>query len=138
VIKIPRLEISILPIDGIHDFAKSSLVSSLIILSKEKGSICKITSTGAIVDCDRDSLLRILKELDGSRFDALAKKFTISVDFGDRNFDSVSDDNKKIADDTFAKDENVAYKGITSASARREMIHNMVLSRLRRRVKSNR
>ena len=129
----PRLEIRILPIDGIADFSTSSLISSLIILSKEKGSICKITSTGAIIDSDRETILRILKELDGSRFDTLAKKFMISVDFRDRQFDRNSSDGK-IDEDIFATDEDIMSREITSISARREMIHNMVLRRLWRRV----
>lgn len=122
----PRLEISILPIDGIADFSTSSLVSSLIILSKEKGSLCRITSTGTIIDCDRDTMLQILKELDGFRFDILAKKFTISVDFRDRHYDRISRAGT-IADDLSEADGDTMNREIISARPRKEMIHNMVL-----------
>ena len=128
-----RLEISILPINGIVGFSTSSLVSSLFILSKEKGGVCKITSTGEIVECDRDTLLRILKQLDGSQLDTLAKKFTVNVDFTDGSFDRISRDGK-IEDDTFALDEDTMNREIASARPWRELIHDMVLSRLWRRT----
>lgn len=78
----PMMKIVVSPLDveipGTGDF-----MTSFILLSKEKGVKCQLTSpNGAIVEADKGTLLEILDKVDSDLLSAVANKMRITVEFG--------------------------------------------------------
>ena len=86
----PRIEIKVYPYEKKRDFSLSNSLASIILLAKENGTICKINSAGAIIEGNKDTILQIIKELDGNEFYSVAKKFSISIDFSDSEHEDVA------------------------------------------------
>ncbi|HSE83361.1 MAG TPA: hypothetical protein VLB01_02290 [Thermodesulfobacteriota bacterium] len=65
-------------IPGMDDF-----ITSFVLLSKEKGVKCQLTSpNGAMVEADKGTLLEILDKVDSDLLSAVANKMKITVEFG--------------------------------------------------------
>jgi uncharacterized protein YqgV (UPF0045/DUF77 family) len=63
IMKINFSQLDTKKINGVGKF-----VTSLILLSNEKGIKCRLTSTGLIIEGDMETLLEILEEFDNTSF----------------------------------------------------------------------
>lgn len=81
------MKISVFPFNAERTLGIGDFVMSFILLSKERGVKCKPTSSGAIIEGDKQTLLEILDELDNaSLFSKRAEKVAITIKF-DEGFD---------------------------------------------------
>jgi len=60
----PTLEVKITPFDLDIKVEMAIFIPAIIMLAKERGVKCRVTSTGAIVQGNKDTLLEILTNID--------------------------------------------------------------------------
>lgn len=81
------MQISVFPLNMERSLGIGDFVMSLILLSKEMGLNCKVTTTGTIIEGNKEALLEILDELDStSLFSKRAEKVSIVIRL-DESFD---------------------------------------------------
>lgn len=77
----PSMEITLIQLDGEKTPAMATYITSIVILSKEKGAECELTSSGAIIEGNKETLLEILNEIDNVSLKKVGMKFKVALNF---------------------------------------------------------
>jgi uncharacterized protein YqgV (UPF0045/DUF77 family) len=126
------MHIAVFPWDMERSLGLGDFIMSFLLISKEKGAKCSPTSTGAIVEADKETLLRILDELNNISFGRIARKVAITVKFDDNG-------NKRVlrAEDRVLNWESVyshTSDGYKNGKPDKRVLHDMVVKRLGRYI----
>jgi len=127
------MQIAVFPWDMERSLGLGDFIMSFLLLSKERGVKCSPTSTGAIIEGDREILLEILDELNNTSFSKVARKVAITV-----NFDENAEKSIHLTKDQFLDEESVNSHISESKNNRgksdKRVLHDMVVKRLERYI----
>ena len=127
------MQIAVFPWDMERSLGLGDFIMSFLLLSKERGVKCSPTSTGAIIEGDREILLEILDELNNTSFSKVARKVAITV-----NFDENAEKSLLQTKDRFLDEESVNPHISEGDNDKRKsdkrILHDMVVKRLERYV----
>jgi len=76
ILKIKLSQLDMKEANGMGEF-----VTSLILLSNERGIKCRLTSSGLITEGDKETLLEILDELDNTSLRKVVSRVSITMKF---------------------------------------------------------
>ena len=130
----PKMRVTVSPSDKENRIVKA-LISSLILLSKGKGADCQLISpTEATIEGDRDTLLEILDQIDRSLSVQGERGFTIAMEFEHcRNKPFTRREIGALGSNIAG--ETGSLKQHVEAKKDKDVLHDMVLARLARRIK---
>jgi uncharacterized protein YqgV (UPF0045/DUF77 family) len=126
------MQIAVFPWDMERSLGLGDFIMSFLLLSKERGVRCSPTSTGAIIEGDREILLEILDELNNTSFSKVARKVAITV-----NFDENAEKSLLQTKERFLDEESVnphIYEIYNKGKSDKRVIHDMVVKRLERYI----
>ena len=127
------MQIAVFPWDMERSLGLGDFIMSFLLLSKERGVKCSPTSTGAIIEGDREILLEILDEINNTSFSKVARKVAITV-----NFDENAEKSIHLTKDQFLDEESVNSHISESKNNRgksdKRVLHDMVVKRLERYI----
>jgi uncharacterized protein YqgV (UPF0045/DUF77 family) len=127
----PRMKITIPPLDK-KNRSTGDLMTSFILLSKEKGARCQLVSPNrATVEGNKETLLEILDEFGGVSFGPMVKDAVIAVEFDEEDdIPSTQGEIRPLERKVTSETEPQVHKGKTRTD--RRDLHDMVLKRLDR------
>ncbi|HWP92551.1 MAG TPA: thiamine-binding protein [Thermodesulfobacteriota bacterium] len=127
------MQIAVFPWDMERSLGLGDFIMSFILLSKERGVKCSPTSTGAIIEGDREILLEILDELNNTSFSKVARKVAITVNFDENAEKSLLQTKDRFLDEDSVNLHISESKNNKEKSDKR-MLHDMVVKRLERYI----
>ncbi len=84
------LKINLSQLDKKETNGMGEFVTSLIVLSNERGIKCRLTSSGLITEGDKETLLEILDELDNTSLRKVVNRVSITMKFDENPLGSLT------------------------------------------------